>query len=49
MPFEKTLEKIAEDKVLEFIDLFIGDDEVIKLEVVKRQDDAGYDGTFTIK
>jgi len=50
MPFEKTLDNIADkDQAIAFIDLFINDDEVVKLEVKKKDQGSGFEGTLTIE
>jgi hypothetical protein len=48
MHFKKTFDIDTKEKAADFIDLFIGDDEVIELEVHKKDPGPGYEGTFTI-
>jgi hypothetical protein len=48
MPFKKTFDFDTKEKAVNFVDLFIGDDEVTEIEVVKKDPGPGYEGTFTI-
>jgi hypothetical protein len=49
MPFQKTFDIDTLQQAINFVDLFIGDNDVEEIEIVKKDPGPGYEGTITVR